>query len=176
MEWKDSLADIKNTIIEQEEVFDAIRRGYSELENASSLEILAYFDSSSTDELRGHVSNIKGILFEQEVQDKFSQMGIYSEIFESTNHPVTDMIVKEEEFQLKATESKGYINETLSENPNVEILATSEVANSLNNENVIDSGINDTFIEEVVFETISPVSPKNFLLFGGLGLLFGLPF
>jgi len=177
MEWQESLANIKNTIIENEEVFDAVRRGYSELENASNNEILDYFDSSSTDELRGHVSNIKGILFEQEVQDKLSQAQIDSEIFESTNHPVSDMIVENEEFQLKATDNEYYVSETLSESPNVAIITTSEVANSMDSEDVIDSGISDTVLEEIVVEVISPVpTPTNILLFGGIGLLFGLPF
>lgn len=180
MDFKESLQEIKNTLIEQNEVFEAVRRGYSELEFASSDEILSHFSLSSPAELQGHVSNIKGILFELEVQDKLSDAGIDSLLFETTNHPGSDMQILEsgiviEEFQLKATDSTSYVNGALADNPSIEIIATSEVATVINSEAVIDSGISDAFIEEAVSEVISPVSTTG-LLFSGIGLLFGLPF
>ena len=58
---------------------------------------------------------------------------------------------------------------------NVGIIATSEVANLLEKDELIDSGASDNIIEETVVETFSPVSKTGFAL-GGLGLLFGLPF
>jgi hypothetical protein len=180
MEFKEALQEIKNTMIEQNEVFEAVRRGYSELEYASQDEILAHFSLASPDELQGHVSNIKGILFEQEVQDKLSEGGIESMLFEATNHPDSDLLILEngfvvEELQLKATDSVAYVNGALVENPGIDIIATSEVANVINSEDVIDSGISDAFLEEVVVEAISPVSVAG-LVFSGIGLLFGLPF
>jgi len=175
MDWKDKLAEIKNSLIEQEEVFEAIRRGYSELNNASNDEILDYFKVASFDELKGHISNIKGILFEQEVQDKLTQNRVENFLFEKTNHPDSDMIINGEEVQLKATENTSYINQALSENPDIAVVATSEVASSIDNENVIDSGISDAILEEAVIETISPIS-KTGLLLGGIGLFFGLFF
>lgn len=179
MDFKEALQDIKNTMIEQNEVFEAVRRGYSDLEFASDDEILAHFSLASPAELQGHVSNIKGILFEQEVQDKLYEEGIDSKLFDETNHPDTDMQILEngsviEEFQLKATDSVSYVNGTLAENPQIDIIATSEVANAINSEDVIDSGISDAALEEVVVETISPVSVPG-LVISGIGLLFGLP-
>jgi hypothetical protein len=180
MDFKDGLQDIKNTLIEQNEVFDAVRRGYSDLEFASEGEILTHFSLSSPSELQGHVSNIKGILFEQEVQDKLLQEGIDSKLFEATNHPDSDLQIFDngflaEEFQLKATDSTSYVNAALAENPSIDIIATSEVANAINSEDVINSGISETVLEETVLEVISPISPIG-LAFSGIGLFFGLPF
>ena len=77
--------------------------------------------------------------------------------------------------QLKATDSVSYINETLNENPDVEIVATTEVAQTMDNEMVIDSGISNDVLGETIIDTILPVS-KVGLGLGGLGFLFGLPF
>lgn len=180
MDFKEALQNIKNDMIEREKVFEAVRRGYSELENATDSEILEYFSVASADELKGHISNIKGILFEQEVQDKLTANGIDSKIFETTNHPDTDLQIIEdgmviEELQLKATESTSYINSTLAENPDISVVATTEVANSIGKEEVIDSGISDVLLEETIAETISPIpiSVKGLLISVGLAALTG---
>lgn len=180
MDFKDALLDIKSDMIERDEVFEAVRRGYSELQDSSNSEILEYFSLSSADELKGHVSNIKGILFEQEVQDKLNNNGIESNIFENINHPDTDLQILEngsvlEEVQLKATDSTSYINETLVENPDIPIVATTEVANTIETEEVIDSGISNTLLEETVAETISPIptSVEGVLFKVGLAVLTG---
>jgi hypothetical protein len=110
-------------------------------------------------------------------------MGTHASIFEATNHPVTDISIFDEsgnvvnELQLKATDSVGYINETLVENPDVAVVATSEVTGSINNDMVIDSGIENAVLEESVVEALSPipVTKAGFTL-AGIGLLFGLPF
>ena len=62
MDWKAQLGEIKNTIIEREEVFEAIRRGNHQFEDASNADILDHFDLASAEELQGHVNNTKGIL------------------------------------------------------------------------------------------------------------------
>ncbi|RLA80884.1 MAG: hypothetical protein DRG78_10145 [Epsilonproteobacteria bacterium] len=163
MDFKDALKNIKNDIIERDEIFEAVRRGYSELENSTNSEILEYFSLSSANELKGHISNIKGILFEQEVQDKLNSNDIESNIFEKTNHPDSDLQILEngfvvEEVQLKATNSTSYINEALAENPNNLIIATTEVANTIGKEQVIDSGISNEELRNSVIETIRPES------------------
>lgn len=180
MIWKDQLSEIKNTIIEQEEVFDAVRRGYSELGEASNSEILEHFSLSSPSELQGHVSNVKGILFEMEVQDKLDVAGVDSILHSATNHPLTDMQVIEngtvaEEIQLKATDSTSYISETISENPDIAVVTTTEVANEFGNSAVIDSGISDSLVEETVLETLSPIpaSATGLAIRVGLAVLTG---
>ena len=47
----------------------------------------------------------------------------------------------------------------------------------MNNDMVINSGISEAVLEDSVLEVLSPIPvTKTGLAFGGLGLLFGLPF
>ncbi len=170
-------------MIEPDEVFNSIRRGYTDLNSATDEEIFDYFQDIDTDSMQGHISNIKGILFEQEYVDSLEEIGVHASIFEETNHPITDISIFNDngevinELQLKATESVSYINEALAENPDVAIVATSEVANEIGSDMVIDSGITDAILEDSVLEVLSPIPiTKTGLAFCGLGLLFGLPF
>ena len=170
-------------MIEPNEVFDSIRRGYTDLNNSTNEEIFDYFQTVDEESMQGHVSNIKGILFEHEYVQSLEEMGTHASIFEATNHPVTDISIFDEsgdvvnELQLKATDSVGYINETLIENPDVAIVATSEVASAMSSDMVINSGIENAVLEESVVEVLSPIpiTPTGFA-FAGIGLLFGLPF
>ncbi|KFA99535.1 hypothetical protein HW45_03135 [Vibrio sp. ER1A] len=186
-------------------VFDAVRRGYNELELASNGEILDYFADVNPDSMSGHISNIKGMVFEQEVVTALNEQGIDAMLFEAANHPVSDIALMSDgdiaaEVQLKATDSVSYINETLAEHPDIPIVVTSEVADSLDSTMVIDSGIDNAALDEAVTEALSndvltdiaesaasdavseglaeavadvalPISP-----IGIIGALFGLPF
>ena len=170
-------------MIEPNEVFDSIRRGYTDLNTASNEEIFDYFQDIDESSMQGHINNIKGILFEHEYVQSLEEMGTHASIFEATNHPVTDISIFDDngdiinELQLKATDSIGYINETLIENPDITIVATSEVANSISSDMVIDSGIENAILEDSVIEALSPIPiTKTGFAFAGLGLLFGLPF
>jgi hypothetical protein len=170
-------------MIETEEIFDSIRRGYTDLNSATNEEIFDYFQNINADSMQGHINNIKGILFEQEYVESLEEIGIHASIFEETNHPITDISIFDDngdvinELQLKATESVSYINEALAENPDVAIVATSEIANEIGSDMVIDSGISEALLEDSILETISPIPvTKTGLAFCGLGLLFGLPF
>lgn len=168
-------------MINPELVFDSVRRGYNQFEQASNDEIVAYFDAVDPDSMGGHISNIKGILFEQVYVDQLSEQGVEASVFAATNHPGVDVSVFDDsglatELQLKATDSVAYINTTLADNPDITIVATSEVASGMNNELVINSGIEDVALENAVSETlldeaISPVNPLSMV-----GWLFGLPF
>ena len=163
------------TTIETTEVFDAIRRGYSDFANASDEEILDYFDAVDANALTGHISNIKGILFEQEYVEALKNEGINAELFETTNHPDSDISVFDENgnvietLQLKATDDPNYISKTLETLPDdVTMVVTSEVADSFSKE-VVDSGISDTLLEEAVSDAIVPVSPISII-----GWFFGI--
>ncbi len=95
-----------------------------------------------------------------------------------TNHPDVDIQILSDnevlqELQLKATESTSYINQTLAENPEVQIIATSEVASKMATEEVIDSEISNAVLEEAVVETLSPVSTTGLLVSGALFVLTG---
>ncbi len=149
-------------MIEEDEIFEAVRRGYNDLAESSDEDIYEYFQNVEIDSFDNHVSHIKGILFEQEYIEKLEIEGIQAEIFEATNYPVTDIAIIEDgeivnELQLKATESVSYINATLEENPDIMIVATSEVASQMNNEMVINSGISESILEDSIIESISPI-------------------
>lgn len=142
-------------MITQNSVFDAVRRGYNELELASNDDILDYFADVNPDAMSGHISNIKGIVFEQEVVTALNEQGMDAMLFEATNHPVSDIALMSDgdiaaEVQLKATDSVAYINETLAENPDIPIIVTSEVANGFDSAMVIDSGIDNVALDEAV--------------------------
>ncbi len=72
-------------MIVQSSVFDAVRRGYNELEFASNDDILAYFGDINPDAMSGHISNIKGIVFEQQVVNALNEQGMDAMLFEATN-------------------------------------------------------------------------------------------
>ena len=170
-------------MIEPEEVSNSIRRGYTDLNSATNEEIFDYFQDIDADSMQGHISNIKGILFEQEYVESLEEMGVHASLFEDTNHPLTDISIFYDsgevinELQLKATESVGYINATLAENPDIAIVATSEVANEMGSDMVIDSGISEAILEDSILDVLSPIPvTKTGLAFCGIGLLFGLPF
>jgi hypothetical protein len=168
-------------MIEPADVYDSVRRGYSELKSLSDGDISRHFSEVDDGSIAGHVSNIKGILFEQQYVDGLAAQGIHAEVYEATNHPVVDVAVFSgdevaAELQLKATESVSYVNATLTENPDVPIVVTSEVAGEIGNDMVIDSGISEAALEEAVSGTLmeevaSPVSPISIIAWA-----FGLPF
>lgn len=147
-------------LISSNPVFDAVRRGYNELEIASNDEILDYFADVNPDAMLGHISNIKGIVFEQEVVTALNEQGMDAMLFEATNHPVSDIALMSDgdiaaEVQLKASDSVAYINETLAENPDIPIIVTSEVADGLESTMVIDSGIDNVALNDAVSEVLT---------------------
>ena len=161
-------------------VFEAVRRGYVELGSATPAEIIEHFENIDTSSMIGHLSNIKGILFEQEYLAVLNEHGISASLFETTNHPLTDISILNNdgsfnELQLKATDSASYIHSTLSENPDIDIVTTSEVFGHLDVEGVIDSGISNSELEEVVVDTLFDEVVNPFSPLSVIGWLFGLP-
>lgn len=148
-------------MIDNSSIFAAVRRGYSEFQSSSPEDICEYFNSLDEESLSGDINNIKGIIFEQEIVDFLNENGVPSALFEATNHPDSDIFLFDDseiisEFQLKATDSVQYIAETLEENPDIPIIATTEVASSFDsNEMVIDSGISNEDLIDFVTESIS---------------------
>src|SRR5690554_5357902 len=101
-------------MLEQSLVFDSVRRGYLEFATASNGEIIDYFSAIDPESAAGHASHIKGILFEQAYVDALATQGIEAQIFEATNHPITDLAILQDgevinELQLKATDSVSYV-------------------------------------------------------------------
>lgn len=144
-------------MIDANSVFDAVRRDYRNLHDASASEILEYFKHNEESENIGHISNIKGIVFEQEITDALAQNDIHAEMFEAVNHPLSDIAIFDEsdnivgEFQLKATDSVAYISDTIDNNPEIPIITTSEVASHFSDvPTIIDSGITNEGLTEAV--------------------------
>jgi hypothetical protein len=102
-------------MIEPNEVFDSIRRGYTDLNTSSNKEIFDYFQTIGEAFMQGHISNIKGILFEHEYVESLEEMGVHASIFEETNHPITDISIFDKsgevvnELQLNTTEKVNYL-------------------------------------------------------------------
>ena len=142
-------------------VFDAVRRGYSELKEKSDSDILDYFADMSPSELQGHISNVKGIVFEEVIADHLNSNGLDSSLFELTNHPASDIYIFDDgislgEVQLKATDSVSYIKDALEANPDIPIITTSEVASSFDdNSMIIDSGLDNSLLTDTVSSVIS---------------------
>lgn len=147
-------------MINSDEIFEAVRRGYTELADADSDDILDYFSDAEDAERLGNLNNIKGIVFELEVVDNLNNHGLNSALFEATNHPASDLAIFNDdeiirEIQLKATDSVSYINDTLETYPDVPIIATSEVAHHFSdNPMVIDSGLDNSYLTDTVNTTL----------------------
>jgi Holliday junction resolvase len=146
-------------MISNDVVFDSVRRGYNELEASNNSEIIDYFENIDPDAMVGHISNIKGIVFEQEVVNALNEQGFDAMMFEATNHPISDIALMSDgdialEMQLKATDSTSYINTTLDQHSDVPIIVTSEVANGFDSAMVINSGLDNAALETVVSNTL----------------------
>jgi hypothetical protein len=168
-------------MIDSDSVFEAVKRGYSALNEASNCEIKKYFSEVNPEAMVGHISNIKGILFEQQYVRELETLGVYAEVFEATNYPAADIAIFEDGevvnlLQLKATESVAYINTALENYPDIPIVVTTEVASKFENALIIDSGIEEALLESVVTgtlvdEVVNPFSPLSVISW-----IFGLPF
>jgi len=161
-------------VIEQSEVYDAIRRGYSDLANADEATIDAYFSSVDSESISGHIGNIKGILFEQEYAEQLQEKGVDAMVYEEVNHPESDIAILEEgevveELQLKATESSAYIEETLSDvGEDITVVTSTEIAQEFPSE-VVDSGISEVALKEAVSDVVMSVSTVSVI-----GWFFGI--
>lgn len=125
-----------------------------------------FFDLSH-DELQGAVNTAKGKYFEYLVADRLNAGeqvgpvllpdGYRAELAESLNQPGWDMRIvgpdgaTADYLQLKATDSAGYIKEALHRYPDIEILATHDVAHT---GLVLDSGISEDHLRDQVSSAI----------------------
>ncbi len=136
-------------MIENQEVFEAVRRGYGDLSDASDSEVVDYFGDIDDESWTGHLSHIKGVLFEQEYVDKLEAEGVEAALFASTTHPDADLQIFEDgsvvdELQLKATDSVSYINSTLVKNTDIVIVAIIEFSSEFETDMMIDLEISNT--------------------------------
>jgi hypothetical protein len=126
----------------------------------------------SDDEWMGIVNSSKGKYFEYLVVEKLNAgesvgqlilpESYMAQLASVANQPGWDVAILNESgntvdfLQLKATDSLGYIRDTLERYPDIAILTTDEAANSLEeNRMVLDSDISESDLESVIEETLS---------------------
>lgn len=163
------------------DVFEAVRRGYTQLENSRDDEIRDYFDAIEPEAVRGHLSNIKGMLFEKEYVDVLAEAGVEAAMFDATNHPLTDLMIfggldDISEMQLKSTDSVSYVTSAMAGDPDTVFAVTSEVAAEIGGDAVIDTGIENSALEAIVEETLFDEFVNPFSAFSILRFLIGIPF
>lgn len=118
------------------EVYDALRSVNGNFEGMSDSEIWLQTLAMEPESLAGLASLTKGALFEAHVAE--STGGTLHEHF---NTPDTDITIDGMEFQVKATDSAGYIE---SVDPDIPVIATSEVAVEVG---AIDGGMTNADLE-----------------------------
>lgn len=151
-------------------VVEALRRSNNSLNDASLTELGDYLSTLNSEQLKGLANNIKGIFHELKYVEQVNTQddGISAEIFDSTNHAGADVILKDSEtndvigeVQLKATDSPSYILEHFKKYPDIEVLATSEIAGRL--DGVESTGISNEDITQAVkteFDQVDDLSTQ----------------
>ncbi len=124
--------------LEEQLVLEALRRSSTRLNDASISELADYISEMSPEQLRGVAANVKGIYHELLFAHAHTEACEMTEVrlFEAPNHPGADVefVVDGEtirEVQLKAVASPQSVLDHLARYPEIEVLATSEVADQL---------------------------------------------
>lgn len=120
---------------EEELVLEALRRSKSSLADASSEQLAEYVANLEPEQLSGVINNVKGIYHELLFvrAENTDGDGTLARVFEETNHSGADVEFTVDgatigEVQLKATFAVASIAEHLRRYPDVDILATAEIA------------------------------------------------
>lgn len=162
-------------------VLEALRRSTNELESADEETLAAYLADFSPEQMRGIVSNVKGIYHELLVTRAESLDGdeISAVMFEATNHPGADIefmmdgnVIRE--VQLKAVQSPNNILDALERYPDTDVFATSEVVALLGGafgNRVTDSGFSNTTITKETQDTLEVLIGEDLGDFVSDGLL-----
>jgi hypothetical protein len=123
--------------VESQLVLKALRRSDSDLANASEADLSNYLSECDPEQLKGVANNVKGIYHELLWVEQYNadHETTRAELFDATNHAGADVrIVDVEtgevvaEYQLKATDNVGYVNEHAVRYPEITVIATDEVA------------------------------------------------
>ncbi|WP_238379724.1 hypothetical protein [Celeribacter ethanolicus] len=119
-------------------VLQALRRSNNSLSDAGELELSEYVQSLSVEQIAGLKNNVKGIYHELAFQRQENLDGdeYIVELFGDTNHAGADVRIINivtgdiSEVQLKATNYASYVREHNDKYENIDVLVTSEVANT----------------------------------------------
>lgn len=132
---------------DEEAALLALRRAHPSA-GSTDEELSQWLGNMDPDQLRGVISNTKGVLHEMRFVELENSDGdtIYAAQFEATNHEGFDVVFSDAssgdqwEAQLKATESTSYVKEWMAAHPDGQLIVTDEIAERLGLET---SGISD---------------------------------
>lgn len=153
-------------------VLVALRRSRNDLADATTVELRDYLAGMTDAQMRGVVSNVKGIAHEIYYVDAENSDGdsTTAEMFEDTNHPDYDVILfdaatgERREIQLKATSSASYVREAVEELGAENVYATAEIAQTVG---VTSTGISNAEltadVRDVIRHLVDAPSPFGYL-------------
>jgi hypothetical protein len=153
---------------EEELVLDALRRSTGALKQASGPKIAAYLSGLEPQQLQGVVNNVKGIYHELLFVHLENTDGdeIMARIFGATNHPGADVeflvdggVIRH--VQLKAVASHAAIIKHLGRYPDIDVVATEEVASRVSD--VESSGLSNADLTEDVRDRLEDLSGDTIL-------------
>lgn len=142
---------------EERLVVEALRRSNTALHDASLMDLGDYVGKLDDRQLQGLANNIKGIYHELLYVEQFNatHSDEQAELQSSTNHPGSDVVIRDtetgdvmRELQLKATDNLHYLTPHSLRYPNIELLASAEVAEQ--SDRFGSSGIFNTQLESSV--------------------------
>ena len=166
-------------------VLDALRRSRKDLAEASDADLAAYLAGLEPNQLRGVVSNVKGIYHEllfEATEDADGDI-VLAQLPEATNHPGSDVEFTVDgevigAVQLKAVASPEHVYEHLARYPGIDILATEEVSVMI--PGVSSSGYSNAELEAEVRESFELLPgegvPKEMLEAASASVLVGAAF
>ena len=121
--------------VEEKLVLEALRLSKNELNGATNEELAEYISNLRPKQLNGVLNNVKGkfheLLFEH--AENVDGDEVTARLFDATNHPGADVEFMSDgetigQVQLKATSSVSYVAEHIKRYPDINVLATEEVA------------------------------------------------
>jgi hypothetical protein len=160
-----------------EEFIGAIRDRFPDLATASIEDIAARMSTYDPEQMAGVVNLVKGKLFERLVEryENGDSDAWQAVLHEDESFPGSDIIFtngetgEQIEVSLKATDSAAYLENSLARYPDFPIIATDEVAESLQNDPAIwTAGMTNEDLKNVtdenfgrLFETLEPIDATD---------------
>lgn len=156
---------------DQELVLSALRRSTKKLADADEDMLASYLSGLSPEQMRGVVSNVKGIYHELLVAraENIDGDAVAASLFEAANHPGADIefildgdVIRD--VQLKAVQTPDAIMDHLERYPDIDVLATSEVSAVLGGiygDQVMTSGFSNEALTEETRRTLETLAGED---------------
>ena len=136
---------------------------------AESQTLIETINEMNNEQIQGIVAGIKGKLFEiqyaEYLNDGHLPTGFSAKLAETATNPGWDLSIVDDhgvisqELQLKATDSLEYIREAFERYPHIDVVTTDEVYSHIAmqgfSEHVINSGINDQDLTDIVNSSLA---------------------